>query len=54
MTFAESVREIVERQGTTLYVSLALGELGLKTVQQVTHVEHFLRRVAALEEENRG
>ena len=45
------LQEVVESQGTTLYVSLALDELGLTTVQEVTHREHFVRRVTALWEE---
>lgn len=53
MTFVEELQNLVEIQGTTLYVSLALDELKLETVQQVTQREHFVRRVVALEEENR-
>lgn len=51
--FLTELRALVDAQGTTLYVSLALDELGLVTVQQVRHREHFVRRVRALEEESR-
>jgi len=51
VTFTEQLQDLVRAQGTTLFVSLALDELGLTSVQQVTHREHFVRRCVALWEE---
>ncbi len=51
--FVVALKALIEAQGTTLYVSCALDELGIQTIKEVTHREHFVRRCVALEEENR-
>jgi len=47
----EEVTKLVEGQGTTEFVALALDELDLQYLTQVRHRSHFLRRVVALFEE---
>ena len=51
--FLATLNQLVEQHGTTLYVSLALDELGLTTVQEIKDPDFFVRRVVALEEESR-
>lgn len=53
VSYAHQLQALVESQGTTLYVSLALDELGLTKIQEVTHRDHFVRRCVALREESK-
>ena len=52
MSFVDELNKLVEDQGTTLYVSLALGELGLTNINQVQHQQNFVARVVALFQED--
>ena len=50
----EEVRALIESQGTTAFVALALEELGLTFVEDVVFGEFFIGRVQALYEENQS
>ena len=50
--FTKAIEALIERQGGESFVALALGELGITYIDEVTHHAFFLQRCVALWEES--